>query len=447
MLDWRIRKLKRQIQESRFRIKHMNAEFADPLYDITYVATKDVWRMSTNGTCIYFDPDWLQKLGEVELDFILAHELMHISLGHIERPDYYLGERYHLAADIVANAKLRDMGWDYEKIPHIGKIRCETFYPSVDGASITSVVAVKYVPIDPSVMEPVKRRQLMIDSDAWWDRKDDSGEAGTIVLCPSDEDPDDLVYTGSVIVGSFRHKKEYFPKVGGAGGDGSSGSDRRHETPPIQSERELKQTISRLRQQTMEAKASDNDGWQERLWRDSKARILNWRSILDAFVQEELYDYSFTPPDRRLQDLDFFLPDYNVYKETVKNVVFMVDTSGSISDEMLSVAFDEISQSISQFNNMISGVVAFFDNRVYAATPFASVEDIKRLRPMGGGGTDYNAVFRFIEQGLPFSPSSIVVVTDGEGDYPPEEATNNTPVLWLITGESKSPWGKCVKLQ
>ncbi len=447
MLDWRIRKLKRQLQESRFRLNHLNDEFAGPLYDMFFVATKDVWRMSTNGTCIYFDPDWLQKLGEVDLDFILAHELMHVSLGHIERPGYYLGDRYHLAADIVANAKLRDMGFNYEKIPHIGKIRCETFYPAVDGALITSVEAVKYVPIDPSVMDPAKRRQLMIDSDIWWDRKGDTGKTGAIVLSPADEDPDDLVYTGPVIDSSFRHKKEYFPKLGAAGGGGASGSDQRHETPPIQSEKELKQAINRLRQQTMEAKASDNDGWRERLWLESKGRILNWRTILDAFVQEELYDYSFTPPDRRLQDLDFFLPDYNVYKETIKNIVFMVDTSGSVSDELLAIAFDEIRQAITQFNNLISGVVAFFDNRVYTATPFSSVEDIKRLRPLGGGGTDYNAIFRFVDQNLPFMPSSIVVITDGEGDYPPETVAGSIPVLWLITGESKSPWGRCVKVQ
>lgn len=446
MLEWRIRKLKRQLQESRFRLNHLNAEFAGSLYDMSFVATKDVWRMSTNGSRIYFDPDWLQKLGEVDLDFILAHEVMHISLGHIERPDYYLGDRYHLAADIVANARLRDLGWNYEKIPHIGKIRCETFYPTVDGALITSVEAVKYVPIDPSIMEPAKRRQLMIDSDEWWDRKDDTGESGTIVLSPADEDPEDLVYTGPVIAGNVRHKKEYFPKLAGAGGGGSSGSDKRRETPPIKSERELQQAIGRLRQQTMETKASDNDGGRERLWQESKAKRLNWRSILDAFVQEELYDYSFTPPDRRLQDMDFFLPDYNVYKETVKNIVFMVDTSGSVNDELLAIAFDEIRQAIAQFNGMISGVVAFFDNRVYAATPFANIEDIKRLRPLGGGGTDYNAVFQFINNSLSFMPSSIVIITDGEGGYPPETVANSNPVLWMITGENKSPWGRCIKI-
>ena len=103
---------------------------------------------------------------------------MHMKLGHIDRPAYYFGDRYHLAADIVVNGKLYNLGWKYEKIPHIGKIRIETFLPTVNGGTITSIEAIRYIPFAPSVMEPAKRRQFMIDSEQWWDRKDDRGEAG-----------------------------------------------------------------------------------------------------------------------------------------------------------------------------------------------------------------------------------------------------------------------------
>ena len=33
----------------------------------------------------------------------------------------------------------------------------------------------------------------------------------------------------------------------------------------------------------------------------------DWRSILNEFIQEEITDYSFSPPDRRFQDSPFFL--------------------------------------------------------------------------------------------------------------------------------------------
>lgn len=37
----------------------------------------------------------------------------------------------------------------------------------------------------------------------------------------------------------------------------------------------------------------------------------DWRKILNDFIQEEIVDYSFTPPDRRFDDSPFFLPDFN----------------------------------------------------------------------------------------------------------------------------------------
>ena len=32
---------------------------------------------------------------------------------------------------------------------------------------------------------------------------------------------------------------------------------------------------------------------------------------MNDFIQEEVVDYSFTPPDRRFDDSPFFLPDFN----------------------------------------------------------------------------------------------------------------------------------------
>lgn len=448
MLNYRIWNLRRQLQASRFRLNHMYKDFAQPLYDMDFVATKDVWRISTNGRCIYFDPDWLQKLGMVEIDFILSHQLMHIALGHIERPEYYLGDRYHLAADIVANGKLNTIGWSYSKIPHIGKIRYETFFPTKHGASITSSEAIKCVPIDPSVMEPAKRRQFMIDSEEWWDRTDDNGENGTIVLCPNDIDPDNLEYDGPTYGGTYRFKKEFFPETLSNEGDDEPSDGDSSTKSRGHNRNNIKSAISQLRQEVPNPEISDEDGTVERYWDNATATKLDWKSLLNSFVQEEVYDYSFTPPDRRMQESDFFLPDYNVYRQTIKNVLFMVDTSGSVSDEMLFTAFDEIKQALEQFDGTLTGTVAFFDTMVHRPTPFAGVEDIRKIKPYGGGGTDYESIFRFIRSGNVVSrPTSIVIITDGEGVYPKEDIAENIPVLWLITGSENAPWGRSITIE
>ena len=116
MTEERKKRLKRKLMYAREALKNEYGRFALPLWDMYFVATEDVWRVSTNGLCIYFDPNWLQKLNEEALAFILAHELMHIELKYIRRETYYRGDRFHLACDIVANSHLAAMGWEAEKV-------------------------------------------------------------------------------------------------------------------------------------------------------------------------------------------------------------------------------------------------------------------------------------------------------------------------------------------
>lgn len=445
MLEERIRAFKRQIQESRFRLSHMYRELASPLYEMTYVATKEVWRISTNGSCIYFDPNWLSKLSVLEIDFILSHITMHIKLGHIDRPAYYYGDRFHMAADVVANGKLSTYGWNLEKIPHIGRIRYETFLPCIHGSEITSIEAIKCMPFDPSVLPAGKRRQLLIDSEEWWDRKDDRGESGTIVLRVGEEDPSDLEYDGPTFCQRFLYKVEKYPFTGGAVvTDGSGTKDEIKANSKKVSREEIKRAIHSLRQGNQSAESGIDEGNDRKEWENIDVKVLDWRSLLHSFVQEELNDYSFTPPDRRVQESGFFLPDYNVYSETVKDVYFMVDTSGSIPDETLNIAYAEICQALDQFNGNLRGVVGFFDTIVHGAKSFSNVEDIVRIKPIGGGGTDYDSIFEFIQETNAVPPTSIVIITDGEGAFPNTDVANSVPVLWLMTKDNKAPWGKSV---
>ena len=104
MTEKRIQKLKRKLQEARYAAIQRNPAFAFPLLEKLYVAVSDVSRMSTNGSCIYVNPNWLQSISMTALEFMLAHQQMHITLGHIERSQLFAGERYHLACDIVTNS-------------------------------------------------------------------------------------------------------------------------------------------------------------------------------------------------------------------------------------------------------------------------------------------------------------------------------------------------------
>ncbi|WP_434310869.1 vWA domain-containing protein [Hominifimenecus sp. rT4P-3] len=423
----------------------MNEEFAAPLKEMLYVATKDVKRISTNGACIYFDPDWLQKLGHTELDFILSHQLMHIALGHIERPKYYKGDRFHLACDIVANSHLELLGWKYDRLPRIGRIFHETFFPAKEGRSLTAQEALDCVPFDPATMEPGVRRNYMIDAETWWDQKEDRGEKGVIVLSPGEEEEETLFCDEDTTGGKhFFVRKELFRQEenivmdketsNGGKGRSSSGWDK-------SAANEIMSLRSTSRQN---AKAGNDEDFAERVWQRVNSGKLNWKKLLNRFIQEEVCDYSFTPPDRRWQDSEFFLPNYNVFTERPKEVLFMVDTSSSIDDDMLSTVYGEICNALAQFNGGLVGALGFFDMRVYTPVSFSDVSDLLQIKPRGGGGTDFGCLFDYVQKNLTNDPPvDIVIFTDGQAEFPGEASANNIPVLWLFSDRSVvPPWGK-----
>ena len=176
----------------------------------------------------------------------------------------------------------------------------------------------------------------------------------------------------------------------------------------------------------------------------------NWRQVLAEFVQEEINDYSFSPPDRRFPDSDFFLPDFNDGDGEVKDLLFFIDTSGSMSDGAITAAYSEIAGAIEQFGGKLNGWLGFFDANLYPPVPFASVSDVLKIRPKGGGGTDFNLPFdylRKIKRERPDNPpTAIIIMTDGYCPYPPESAAEGTPTLWAMTTSEIPPWGKHTRI-
>lgn len=484
MTPKRVQQLRRKLQESRHRLRTKFPRFAEPLQEMQFIAVKALYRMSTDGKTVYFDADWLQKLTPEALDFMLCHQLMHVLLGHIQRSAFYRGERYHLACDVIANSTLRKMGWTDERIPGVGTIYHITFFPAEEGADLSPEEAFAKIPFDPATLPESGKRKYLIDSERCWNGGTELNGQMTLILSPENEEPEDLkihrksgcgnhgLATDSRLpqlstVAAQRRKlaavdgtdpEETYLSILDGLRDAETWELHRTTPPaPVVAEpriasgwdAEMKSSIQKVRLERDYSTQRANELLkEERIWQKVNHTCLNWRTLLDAFLQEEVCDYSFLPPDRRFLDGDFFLPEFSDTMVQPLKLLFMVDTSGSIDDGLLSMVYTEICSAIEQFNGSLTGLLGFFDTQTYQPIPFSSVNDVRDVRVYGGGGTDFSCVFRdcrkyFGDERL----ASIVIITDGKADFPEETVADGIPTLWLVTEESvQVPWGRCAYL-
>jgi predicted metal-dependent peptidase len=67
--------------------------------------------MATDGYHIFVNASFVEKLAEEEIQFVLAHELLHCLLGHIDRRGDRGAWRWNAAVDFATNGLLVELGW------------------------------------------------------------------------------------------------------------------------------------------------------------------------------------------------------------------------------------------------------------------------------------------------------------------------------------------------
>ena len=176
---------------------------------------------------------------------------------------------------------------------------------------------------------------------------------------------------------------------------------------------------------------------------------VNWKETLRNFIQFDVNDYSFMPPDKRYDDSPFYLPDYNDEIEKVENILFMIDASGSMSDKLVSVVFNEIKNCIAEFQGKVKGYIGSFDVDVYNVTEFNDEDEFDKFKVKGRGGTSFHCIFNHINNKMKhIDLKTVVILTDGYAEYPDESLTRGLPILWLIINKVSNPTcGKVVRIE
>jgi predicted metal-dependent peptidase len=384
---------------SRLRLLATNGFFGLLLMHARFGLDMDCETAYTDGRVIRFSPDFLKELSDGELDFVLMHEVMHMALRHCLRGRHLEQMRFNIACDIVVNSNIllsADMDEDSITLSKYG-ISMHTAPDGKEGFHYTAEQVYEMLPSMPDKPKRSGRNSasgFWDNHEKWQELPDDEYES---------EQWDHLLQTACEVI-SIREASQTY-----GGG-------------PLMAQRLM------------------------RLGRKSE---IDWRTVLQEFLQEEINDYSFSPPDRRFADSDFFLPDYNEKEEVPGKVWFLIDTSGSISDQAINAAYGEICSAIEQFGGKLEGLLSFTESYVTEPISFHSITELMDIKPIGGGGNDFSDIFRYMRNHMAEDlPGYIVIITDGYDRFPPESDAMGVPVLWLINNENATPpWGKVARIK
>ena len=424
----------KRISRARTNLLTKNPFYGLLLSHIKFALDLECETACTDGRRIWFGPDFMERLSDSELEFIMTHEVMHIALQHCFRGKDYENEIYNIAADIVINSNIMHSFGD-----NIDAITLKEYGVSMhltpDGQEGYNFTAEEVYDMLIKAAKSRKKKTGAMPCP----NGETSNEEGSKA---SEDDPSSLVDIVEKILNGGRRCDD-------------------HSKWSTLSEEEKRELYDEWLQRILEAntivsilESSKTFGGApmgaKRLIEQLKNGQLDWRSILVDFVQTEISDYSFSPPDRRFSDGDFFLPDYNEETEKVQNIWFLIDTSGSISNNAIRAAYSEIAHAIEQFGGAVQGLLSFTECFVTDPVPFSNIDDLLAIKPVGGGGNDFGEIFRYMKRNMMDNlPAYIVIITDGYDIFPDEEATLGVPVLWLINNNDPSvtpPFGKVARI-
>lgn len=417
--------LRKKIISARSLLMEKHPFFGLLLMHMRYIAVPGMEQLSTNGESIFFSPDQMKKYSRNELCSLLCHQMLHILYGDIFRPSASKGDEFHYSRDQDVNKDLKacGVGANYVYLRAIPDEEQEDEWGSFE----------------------VRTKRRMADTDEFWSYELYNVENGVVIL----EAPYDIwgEYEGPSSKKTPLDGTE--SQKGNGCGDPEDDQEQKQDSKGKGTYRgqhsQLKGIWHKLAQKY--GKADNTPLGIKRFWEASTNSHVDWRKLLIDFIQEETFDYSFCPPDKRSDDLGFFLPDFNEKDQVVQDVLVMVDTSGSISDADLNNAFSEINHAINLFNGKLRGMLGFFDADVVEPIPFSSSDDVARISPYGRGGTDFRPIFKYMAQHYSgHLPACLIIFTDGEGTYPSASAAMGVPVLWLLNNNYVTPpFGKVVR--
>lgn len=157
---------------------------------------------------------------------------------------------------------------------------------------------------------------------------------------------------------------------------------------------------------------------------------LPWYKYLRRYLSNiESDDLSFDTPDKNHLYRELILPGAYEDENKLEDILFVIDTSGSISDDDLKNFMSQAYNICKDFN--ATGKAIFFDSIVQDVFDIDK-DNFKKARPVGGEGTNVDSAFYYIkDEKLKYICA--VVLTDG---YFPKPNVLIRNVIWCLTEDA-----------
>jgi predicted metal-dependent peptidase len=372
----------------------LRASFFGNLATRLKLVNADEWcgTAATDGRHFYYNSRFIQMLRPKEIEFLFGHEVLHCVYDHFGRRGSRDPQLFNIANDFAVNADLikHRVG---EKITTVGCLHD----PKYDGLS-------------------------------------------------SEEIYDKLMENAQKISMSDLLDKMIDEHLDGDGdGDGQDG-DKEGKGRPKLSDAD-RQAIKDEIKEAMLAAAQTTDGAGNipagvlRLIKDLTEPQMNWRELLRMNLESTIKsDYTWMRPSRRGWHMDAVMPGQK--NDEMIDIAIAIDTSGSIGEKMLKDFLGEVQGIMDSFPQYKIHIVSFdTDTHNPAQYDSDNLDSICDYEPGGGGGTDFDAIYRYLKD-EDIQPRRLVVFTDGYpfGSWGDE---NYCDATWILHGTTTivPPWG------
>jgi predicted metal-dependent peptidase len=346
----------------------------------------DAWcpTAATDGRNFYYNTRFIKMLKSREVEFLFGHEVLHCVYDHMGRRGDRDPQLWNIANDFCVNSDLK-------------KHRVGDF--------ITSVPCL-------------------------YDAKYDG--------MSSEEIYDQLYESADKIDISKLLDKMIDEHIDGEGnGDGDGDGDKDGKGRPRLSEADRQAIRDEIKEAVLSAAQTCDAGslpaGVRRMIQDLTEPKMDWRELLRMQLESTIKsDYTWMRASRKAWHLDAVMPGTKTTDAI--DIAVAIDTSGSISTEQARDFLSEVKGIMETFESYRIHLFTF-DTESYNPQIYTSdtLDDITEYDIQGGGGTDFDAIFRHLKD-AEVEPKRLVVFTDG---YPFGSwgDPNYCDTVWIIHGD------------